>query len=97
MLQGKMIDLFHTWDDDSSGDITLAEFKKALEAMGMQGCPNYQVTELFESFDVDNSGYIDYRCTTCYAYYMLTICLLYAYYGAIGYTRATRMPSSLLV
>jgi Ca2+-binding EF-hand superfamily protein len=88
MLQGKMIDLFHTWDDDSSGDITLVEFKKALEAMGMQGCPNYQVTELFESFDVDNSGYIDYRCTTCYAYYLLTICLLWRHRLHARYTHA---------
>ena len=57
-----MIDLFHSWDADASGDITLVEFNKALEAMGMTAA-SYQVTELFESFDHDNSGYIDYRHT----------------------------------
>ena len=55
-----MIDLFHSWDDDGSGDVTLAEFQRALLAMGMTPAP-YQVAELFESFDRDNSGYIDYR------------------------------------
>ena len=62
MLQARMIDLFHSWDADASGDITLVEFNKALEAMGMQAAA-YQVTELFESFDHDKSGYIDYRHT----------------------------------
>ena len=42
-----MIDLFHSWDEDASGDITLVEFKRALEAMGMQAA-SYQVTMLFE-------------------------------------------------
>ena len=37
-----MIDLFHSWDDDGSGDVTLAEFQRALQAMGMAPAP-YQV------------------------------------------------------
>ena len=37
-----MIDLFHSWDDDGSGDVTLAEFQRALQAMGMTPAP-YQV------------------------------------------------------
>ena len=34
-----MIDLFHSWDDDGSGDVTLAEFHRALQAMGMTPAP----------------------------------------------------------
>ena len=48
-VQARMIDLFHSWDDDGSGDITLLEFNRALQAMGMAPAP-YQVAPLLEPY-----------------------------------------------
>mmetsp|Transcript_12319 Transcript_12319/g.23032 ORF Transcript_12319/g.23032 Transcript_12319/m.23032 type:complete len:2958 (-) Transcript_12319:91-8964(-) len=56
--------LFKTYDTNNSGDISLKEFKAVLREganITPQQCPDQDITELFESCDVDNDNCICYK------------------------------------
>jgi len=51
----RVMELFTTWDADGGGSVTLAEFVKGVEALGVVA-PESEFKELFNAFDVDLSG-----------------------------------------
>ena len=56
----KLIDLFREWDDDGNGALDKKEMRKAIAALGYD-VPRREVDGLFDSIDVDSSGYIEYE------------------------------------
>ena len=56
----RIVDLFKRWDVDGSGDVDADEFCEALGALGYD-LPRAEAEALFDSFDSDASGSIDYR------------------------------------
>ena len=56
----RVIDLFHEWDDDRSGNISRAEFCKALPTLGLEA-PMSVIEELFDSWDPDRSGTLEIK------------------------------------
>ena len=55
----RVIDLFREWDEDHSGTVDKKEFRKALQALGVQA-EKKEIDELFDSFDADRSGSLEY-------------------------------------
>ena len=56
----RVVDLFHEWDVDGDGLITRAEFRKALNMLGVRASAP-AMDALFDEFDVDGSGRINYH------------------------------------
>ena len=56
----RVIDLFHEWDSDGSGMISMAEFSRVLPMIGLADISEEDAKALFGSFDCDASGAIDY-------------------------------------
>ena len=54
----RVIDLFHEWDDDSSGSISKKEFCKALPMLGLEVAKK-EIEALFDSWDPDGSGLLE--------------------------------------
>lgn len=52
--------MFKYFDTQNKGAVTLDEFAKVLEKTGMY-YPHKQIHDLFNSYDSDQSGSIDYR------------------------------------
>lgn len=57
--KGRVVDLFRAWDDDGGGTISKAEFRKAMAQLGVTAHKNV-VDTMFDTFDVDGSGAIEY-------------------------------------
>lgn len=55
----RVMDLFTKWDDDGSGEISLFEFRGGLALLGLDASLSVATT-IFNSFDVDHNGKIDY-------------------------------------
>ena len=55
----RVIDIFRAWDEDGSGTVEKREFSKALPMLGLK-VSRAQSDELFDTFDEDRSGAIDY-------------------------------------
>ena len=55
----RVIDVFKDWDDDGNGMVNRTEFRKALSVLGLR-VERAVAEELFDSFDADGSGEIDY-------------------------------------
>ena len=56
----RLLDLFRAWDDNHDGLISKKEFRQAVVALGYD-VPKVEVDALFDSFDKDGNGTIDYR------------------------------------
>ena len=56
----RVMDLFRDWDVDNSGSISKAEFRKAMQNLGVEGTRKDH-DELFDKWDADNSGELDYN------------------------------------
>ena len=56
----RVIDLFHEWDDDGTGNISKAEFRKAMKALGLD-VSRAQLDELFDAWDPDRSGRLEIK------------------------------------
>jgi hypothetical protein len=56
----RIIDLLKDWDEDNSGKIERAEFRKAMATLGIGREQRAAVDKLFDSFDGDRSGEIDH-------------------------------------
>ena len=58
----RVVDLFKLWDDDNSGLIDKAEFRRAIKAMGFALYVNdAEIDMVFDDFDEDKLGAIDYK------------------------------------
>lgn len=57
----RVIDLFKKWDNNGDGQISRAEFVKAMPMLGMQDCLPIEINALFSAFDPDGSGEISFR------------------------------------
>mmetsp|Transcript_30588 Transcript_30588/g.79432 ORF Transcript_30588/g.79432 Transcript_30588/m.79432 type:complete len:732 (-) Transcript_30588:437-2632(-) len=53
----KVLDLFRSWDDNGDGQVTRAEFHKAMTTLGLE-VPASSVDELFDQWDSDGGGEI---------------------------------------
>eukprot|EP01116_Phalansterium_solitarium_P003761 TRINITY_DN14584_c0_g1_i1.p1 TRINITY_DN14584_c0_g1~~TRINITY_DN14584_c0_g1_i1.p1 ORF type:complete len:330 (-),score=8.14 TRINITY_DN14584_c0_g1_i1:327-1316(-) len=51
----ELVDIFRLYDDDDSGEITVEEFRKATQGLGMQKA---EITQMIEDIDADGSGTI---------------------------------------
>lgn len=60
MANNRVMDVFRSWDSDSSGSITRYEFAKAIAVMGLNPKRD-QMEKLFDQLDLDGSGKIDYH------------------------------------
>ena len=56
----RVLDLLQAWDDDGSGDIGKAEFRKAIKALGFGDVRDTEIDKCFDELDGDASGRIDY-------------------------------------
>ena len=62
----RVLDLFRSWDADGDGEVTRAEFHKAMPALGLD-VPKAEIDKLFDSWDREypqrgsNSGRVG-RC-----------------------------------
>ena len=56
----RVVDLFHDWDEDENGMIDKNEFFKGMGALGVK-VSRADANALFDSFDRDGSGTIEYR------------------------------------
>ena len=58
----RVMDLFKMWDDDNSGLIDKAEFRRAIKAMGFAVYVNdAEIDMVYDEFDADKLGAIDYH------------------------------------
>lgn len=71
----RVVDLFREFDTDGDGEVTLAEFERAMPLLGL-AIDREQVVELFNSFDADGGGAISFRevthACTIYSYRTIT-------------------------
>ena len=51
---------FRIYDDDGNKKLNLEEFKKGLHDYGVTGVSAAEIEELFNMFDTDNSGTINF-------------------------------------
>eukprot|EP00928_Gymnodinium_smaydae_P083223 TRINITY_DN6646_c0_g3_i1.p1 TRINITY_DN6646_c0_g3~~TRINITY_DN6646_c0_g3_i1.p1 ORF type:complete len:2452 (-),score=696.63 TRINITY_DN6646_c0_g3_i1:107-7033(-) len=56
----RVLDLFRKWDDNGDGFVSKKEFLRALMGLGLDA-PAEEVSSLFDEFDVDGSGRIEYE------------------------------------
>ena len=56
----RVTDLFRTWDENSDGTVNKGEFRRAVQLLGLHADPS-SIDSLFDSFDPDASGTIDFR------------------------------------
>jgi len=56
----RVIDLFHSWDEDGDGTVSKKEFRKALPMLGIQ-VAKAEVDALFDSWDPDGSGQLELK------------------------------------
>ena len=56
----RVIDLFREWDEDGDGDISKAEFRKAMPLLGLH-VPRKAIDALFDEWDNDSSGTINLK------------------------------------
>lgn len=56
----RVIDMFKKWDTDQSGKISLMEFRGGLAVIGLVA-PLTAMTNLFNTFDADGSGAVEYE------------------------------------
>ena len=57
---GRVVEVFHLWDEDGSGSVSRNEFKKALPPVLGMTIDRADSDALFDMFDADKSGSIDY-------------------------------------
>ena len=58
----RVIDLFRLWDEDGSGLIERKEFRRCIHALGFDFLFNDDEVDLvFDDFDIDGSGALDYK------------------------------------
>jgi len=55
----RVLDLFRSWDADGDGQVSRAEFHRAMPALGLD-VPKKDIDELFSEWDVDGGGEIGY-------------------------------------
>jgi len=56
----RVLDLLREWDTDGDGEISRAEFHKAMEKMGLEA-PKKDIDELFSEWDADGGGTLEYK------------------------------------
>ena len=56
----RVIDIFRDWDEDGNGKISAKEFRKALATLIDGALPKHASQTLFDQFDSDRSGDIEY-------------------------------------
>ena len=56
----RVMDLFREWDENGDGTISKDEFRRAMPMLGMHA-PDGATDEVFDSFDRDGGGTIDFR------------------------------------
>ena len=57
----RVIDMFRACDADSNGVVTKREFRAALPALGFGAGGRAAIDSLFQSFDIDGNGHIDFK------------------------------------
>eukprot|EP00966_Prymnesium_polylepis_P200983 4657626-Prymnesium_polylepis.1 len=58
----RVIEMFKEWDDDGSGTVGKAEFRRAVHAMGFQMiATDDEIDMTFDSLDADGSGSLEYK------------------------------------
>ena len=57
----RVIELFKEWDDNGDGQISRAEFVKAMPQFGLQHCLPIELNALFSSMDPGDDGFISFR------------------------------------
>ena len=56
-----IIKAFKYFDLDNSGECSKDEFLKAIAKLGVTGFPNKQLLEIFETYDTNKNGELDYK------------------------------------
>ena len=56
----RVIDLFREWDEDGDGEVSKAEFRRAMPLLGLD-VPRDEIDKLFDEWDPDGSGTIELR------------------------------------
>ena len=56
----RLVDLFRAWDWDQSGTVEKTEFRRAMRALGC-AAPKADIEQLFDQWDLDGNGSIDYH------------------------------------
>ena len=56
----RVIDLFRSWDENGDGEVSRAEFQKAMPALGLE-VPKKDINDLFDSWDKDGGGALGLR------------------------------------
>ncbi|KOO28565.1 calmodulin-like 5 [Chrysochromulina tobinii] len=56
----RVLDLFREWDADGDGDVTLAEFRRAMPKLGLN-VPQKDIDALFNEWDKDGGGALNLR------------------------------------
>ena len=56
----RVMDLFREWDENGDGEISVHEFRKALQIVGLHASTD-AVQALFDEFDTDAGGTISFR------------------------------------
>lgn len=56
----RVMDLFRSWDRDGDGEVSRAEFHKAVPALGLE-VPKADVDILFDTWDKDGGGSLAYK------------------------------------
>ena len=56
----RVMDLFRSWDRDGDGEVSRAEFHKAIPALGLT-VPKADVDALFNQWDADGGGALNYK------------------------------------
>jgi len=56
----RVLDLFRSWDTDGDGEVSRAEFHKAMDALGFE-VPRKTIDDLFTEWDLDGGGTLSYN------------------------------------
>jgi len=56
----RVLDLFRSWDTDGDGEVSRAEFQKAMPALGLD-VAKHIIDDLFSSWDTDGGGSLSYN------------------------------------